>query len=346
MYTYYVIQNDTSGICSSDPVDLEVTVIQGIEASVSVTDVSCYGYSDGTAEVSVTDNGNGPFTYSWSDGTTSTSMTGQPAGEYTVTILDQNFCLRVMNAIITSPTEMTLNLDKSNNLCFGDQNSLIATNVSGSVPPYSYSWSDGSADDQISGLADGSYSVTVTDDNGCTKSEGVTITTPEEIMIDYTMTKENCNGSYDGEIHLNVTGGIATHYYTWPEGSYDTVATGLHNGTYNISVLDSNNCEKSVNLQLQSVYDFCLVPANVLTPNGDGKNDFWRIEFIELNPGATVIVFDRNGKKVFESTNYGNNTADAWDGTCSGTELPMGSYYYIITMGTDDPITGYVDIIR
>ncbi|MFH2094922.1 MAG: gliding motility-associated C-terminal domain-containing protein, partial [Bacteroidota bacterium] len=254
--------------------------------------------------------------------------------------------LRIMNAVISCPTELTMILNKTDNLCFGDQNSTISTSVSGSVPPYTYLWSDGSTTDNITGLADGSYSVTVTDSGGCTRTAGETIITPVEISIDFSTVKEQCNGSNDGEIHLEVSGGIKPYTFIWPEGSFDTVATGLHKGIYDISVIDDNNCEKSVSVQLKSVYDFCLIPASVLTPNGDGKNDFWRIEFIELNPDATVIVFNRNGRKVFESANYNNNIHDAWDGTNNGTLLPIGSYYYIITMGNSDPFTGYVDIIR
>jgi gliding motility-associated-like protein len=85
------------------------------------------------------------------------------------------------------------------------------------------------------------------------------------------------------------------------------------------------------------------VPSNVITPNGDGKNDYWKIEYIELYPSATVQVFDRTGRIVFESTGYDTQ----FNGTFNGKMLPIGSYFYVINLNNEsEPMKGFLDIIR
>ncbi len=85
-----------------------------------------------------------------------------------------------------------------------------------------------------------------------------------------------------------------------------------------------------------------VIPA-AFTPNGDGINDTWNIQYLDTYPGATVEVYNRNGEKVFSSVGYGN----PWDGRYRDVDLPMGTYYYII-----DPkhgrgkLTGSVTIVR
>ncbi|WP_293299375.1 gliding motility-associated C-terminal domain-containing protein [Pedobacter sp. UBA4863] len=99
-----------------------------------------------------------------------------------------------------------------------------------------------------------------------------------------------------------------------------------------------------VNLKLFGGGTAGLKPTNVLTPNGDGKNDFWTIENLnEMYPNNEVMVYDKVGKIVFRQKGYQGN----WDGTSNGNPLPAGTYYYQITTGTGlDRIKGAITIIR
>jgi gliding motility-associated-like protein len=91
-----------------------------------------------------------------------------------------------------------------------------------------------------------------------------------------------------------------------------------------------------------------IIPTNVITPNSDGKNDTWYIQFIEDYPGCKVEIFDRWGQKVYNSIGYTNE--NAWDGKNRGLRLPASVYYYVIELNTNasdeyDTFTGYITLL-
>jgi gliding motility-associated-like protein len=111
--------------------------------------------------------------------------------------------------------------------------------------------------------------------------------------------------------------------------------------TYRLTVTGKGGCERSDEVFVQ-LLKFPAIP-NTFTPNGDGINDQWRIDYLNTYPDNRVQIFTRAGKLVFESRGY--NTP--WDGTLKGKPLPFDTYYYIIEPGNGrDPITGYVTIIK
>ncbi|MBN2681157.1 MAG: gliding motility-associated C-terminal domain-containing protein [Bacteroidales bacterium] len=344
-YQFYVIQTDSTGLCVSSPLEVNVNFLPALEGYVSVTNASCFNSADGSAVVSATDNGNGPFSFEWNDGATGNSATNKLPGEYTVTIIDANFCLQILNVIIGSPSELMVDFSLSGNVCYGSQDITIMADAEGSTAPYTYSWSTGATEDQITITEAGEYSVTVSDNVGCIKSETTSVEIPDEIMVSDSIIKEACNGSNDGEIYLRTSGGIPPYSYTWQQTTADSVAIGLHKGVYSVTVRDFNYCEKNLNITLGSVYDQCIVPASVLTPNADGLNDTWKILFIEMYPDADVKIFNRQGVSVYSSKGYSDS--NAWDGTTNGKDLPMGSYFYVIDLNDgSNPLRGYVDIVR
>ncbi len=111
--------------------------------------------------------------------------------------------------------------------------------------------------------------------------------------------------------------------------------------TYTLTVTASGGCAASDKVFVK-VLKFPQIP-NTFTPNGDGINDVWRIEYLDTYPNCRVQVFTRTGQQVFESKGYGT----PWNGTKQGKELPFDTYYYIIEPGNGrDPITGYVTIVK
>jgi len=111
--------------------------------------------------------------------------------------------------------------------------------------------------------------------------------------------------------------------------------------TYRLTLTGIGGCTVSDTVFIK-VLKSPLVP-NAFSPNGDGINDTWRIQYLESYPGATIEVFNRYGQKVFESTGY----TTEWDGYFNGSLLPIGTYYYIINPRNGrKTITGAVTIIR
>jgi len=121
---------------------------------------------------------------------------------------------------------------------------------------------------------------------------------------------------------------------------------GIADGTYTVIVTDAHLCVKVDSVEVPYDGSSCLkrnmIPT-VITPNGDGYNDVWRIPLIELYPKASVEIFSRWGKLVFSSK---NGYTKPWDGTLNGNDLPMDSYHYVIDLGNGSkPITGNITII-
>jgi gliding motility-associated-like protein len=112
---------------------------------------------------------------------------------------------------------------------------------------------------------------------------------------------------------------------------------------YTVTGTNNQGCSVSGSITIGFSSNVLPNPVNVLTPNGDGKNDKWVIWNINRYPDNTVTVFDRAGRHVFYKKNYYND----WDGTYNGRVLDEGSYLYVITLGTGlDPVKGVLVIVR
>ena len=121
-------------------------------------------------------------------------------------------------------------------------------------------------------------------------------------------------------------------------------ARDMYAGEYVATVTDAHECVTSDTVVVGYTYESCLVIPNAFSPNGDGFNDYWMIEGLELYPNAEIRIYDRWGTRVYYSPNAMD---DPWDGTFDGRVLPIDSYHYIIDLQTDDPgIKGNVTIVR
>lgn len=119
------------------------------------------------------------------------------------------------------------------------------------------------------------------------------------------------------------------------------VTTPTEDITYTLTVTSSDGCEADDEVFVK-VLKAPAIP-NVFTPNGDGINDTWVIQYLESYPGATVEIFNRYGSLVYHSISY----PKPWDGTFGGKQMPAGTYYYIINPKNGrKQISGFVDIVR
>jgi gliding motility-associated-like protein len=231
----------------------------------------------------------------------------------------------ISNAIVT------------NKSCSDINNGSIDLTISGSG--YSITWSNSANSEDISNLTEGTYTVTV-DNSGCSVQQSYTITSPEALEI--TLVKKNnptCNNT-NGSILISVTGGTPSYTYQWQPGvSNDSIANNLSEGTYVIQVTDQAGCSTSLSVNLPCIEDSLVIPQ-LVTPNGDGKNDVWEIDLSNY-PNNVVKIFNRWGNLVFSANPYLPN--NYWDGKVGadvllsiGNEyLPVGTYYYVIDLYGD-----------
>lgn len=142
---------------------------------VAVSDVTCSGLCNGTAEA--TGQGQGNLTYSWSTvpASHSTYIDQLCAGSYSVTVTDVFGCVTTATAIIAEPSLLAINANVIHTTCVGCADGSLEATVSGGTPPYFYSWSNGSTDSLITGLIAGSYDLCLTDSNGCTLCNTFTV---------------------------------------------------------------------------------------------------------------------------------------------------------------------------
>lgn len=239
-YQLTVYNNDNGCVATS-----EVVVAQTPELIVDLensTNVNCFGENNGVASVTVS-GGNGAYTYEWSNGGTQASTEDLSAGTYNVVVSDEDNCSATYSIQIDQPDELSGNAASSNESSFQGNNGSATASPSGGAMGYSYLWSNGSTDATISSLAPGTYTVVITDANGCSTEETVTI---DEficsISSDVSSINVSCNGANDGQATASLTQGAGTPTYEWSNGATTSSVADLGAGTFTVIITDGNNC--------------------------------------------------------------------------------------------------------
>lgn len=233
-----------NGFGCSAQTSVTITQPSALALSRVITNVTCFAGNNGSIAVTAS-GGTAPYTYSWAPGgATTPTLSGKPAGTYTVTVTDSKGCQITATYTITQPTAITVTVSKTNASCFNSSTGSATATVSGGTSPYSYSWTpSGGNAATASGLAAGSYTVTVTDAKGCTGTSSVIITQPTAITASISSTNESCSYSNNGTATVTPAGGTAPYTYLWSPGAMNTATvTGLASGTYNVTVTDNKGC--------------------------------------------------------------------------------------------------------
>lgn len=242
-------------------------------------------------------------------------------------------CAKAETIEVTQPDRLVLESNVKTISCHGKTDGSIALNAIGGTEPYSFSiiMNDNfHSGNYLSGLPAGTYSLEVSDANGCLANNTIQLVEPEEFTSSYNVGMPSCNGNNDGFIEISAMGGTKPYMYGWDSYYSDVpMITGLRQGQYTISVVDANKCTYQVaSIMLTDMAGDCIKIPNVFTPNGDGVNDTWIIENIEMFPDATVYVFNRWGQMLYKGT--GND--EPWDGSYRGHYVPAGTYLYIVDL--------------
>ncbi len=249
--TYIIlVTNNTTGCTATD--NTSVSQTPSLTASIpNSNNVTCHGNNNGSATAQGS-GGNGTYTFNWSNGTTGQQATNLAAGTYTVTISDADDCTATATITISEPTELIANTTAIGESAVGANDGSATATPTGGVPAYTYLWSNGANTQSITGLAAGSYTVTVADANGCSTVESVTVASFNcaSFGIDISSANPSCNGSTDGEAIANPVGGTGPFVFLWSNGSTSNAVANLGAGTYNVTITDENACEITGNVTL------------------------------------------------------------------------------------------------
>ncbi len=204
----------------------------------------------------------GSVDYLWSTGENTSSLTNVGAGSYTVTVTDENLCTAEQTFIIQELPELeiqTIAFDEF--ICSGTLSALLEADVNGASGSVDYLWSTGESTSSLTNVGAGAYTVTVTDQNLCTAEETFVIQENSEIIIEGTLVEPDCNGSNNGEIDLNISGGLSPYQILWPDGSSETSISQLSAGEYSVIVTDAENCTQEAQFLLSNAANFSVTPT-------------------------------------------------------------------------------------
>ncbi|WCM41012.1 glycine-rich protein [Flavobacterium sp. CBA20B-1] len=245
---YSVLVTDHTGNTITE--NFTITEPAPIVGTVSKTDITCNGANDGTATVSVA-GGTAPYTYLWSNGMMSNMATNLNVGNYTVSITDANGCKTTASVSIAQPTALAITGTATNISCFGQNDGAITVSASGGTAPYSYSWSNGQSGTSLSSLAKGTYTVTITDANGCSKTETYTIVEPAFVHPPVAVNQSFCIGQNATLADVVITGSTIKWYSASTGGVLLPATTVLTNGTTYYASQTVGTCESSTRTAVQ-----------------------------------------------------------------------------------------------
>jgi len=195
-------------------------------------------------------------------------------------------------------------------------------------------------------LPSGMYQIRVEDLNDCYTEGETELIDPPLLVLSFDTEDAFCPDKPDGEMNLYIDGGVPGYWISWNGGLPDNEDrfTELYSGLYVATVRDAHECVTVDSVTVGFTHKSCLVIPNAFSPNGDGFNDTWVIEGLELYPNAELRIFDRWGTRIYYSPNAAD---DPWDGTFEGRVLPIDSYHYILDLNSDEKgERGNVTIVR
>jgi hypothetical protein len=217
----------------------------------SQTNINCFGNANGAATVQAA-GGNGSFTYAWSNGQTSATASNLSAGTYSVTVSDGENCTSTESVVISQPGELLANVSTTAQTAPGNNDGTASANVSGGTGSYTYAWSNGANTAQITGLAPGNYTVSVTDANGCQKVQTATVNAFGCAVSATTSSSDvTCNGTADGSASIALNNALEPYSYAWSNGETSAAISSLAPGTYTVSATDGNGCEVVASIDVE-----------------------------------------------------------------------------------------------
>ncbi|MBL4709105.1 MAG: T9SS type A sorting domain-containing protein, partial [Flavobacteriales bacterium] len=185
--------------------------------------------------------------YLWSNGSATATNTNLSAGTYTVTLSDANGCSSTNSAILTEPTALSASISSSTNVgCNGGSTGSATVGASGGTAPYTYLWSNAGTTTTNANLSAGTYTVTLSDANGCSSTSSAILTEPTALSASISSTTNvSCNGGGNGSATVATSGGTAPYSYLWSNGDTTATNTNLSAGTYTVTLSDANGCSST-----------------------------------------------------------------------------------------------------
>ena len=340
----------TDSVVSPDEISIDLD---------NIIDASCVEATDGSIAITI-QGGTPPLNIQWTDSegkdiSTDEDISNLLPMDYYITVTDINGCIKIDSFTVDTLLVVLAFAGNDTLICF--ENELLLTGSSNQINA-DFTWFDINTVEisdtnelYIPNQSPGTVTyVLMASYSGCSHTDTILVTVQDQVFVD---------AGTDIELYSDETGVIggsptssSNTIVDWSPSIYlsDTLATNPNviepneDTWYIVTVTDINGCINfdSVYVEVKPV----LVIPNGISPNGDGKNDTWQLQFVEDFPDLEVSVYNRWGELLF----YDNNSyPKPWDGKFNGEELPVGSYYYVIVLHDElypEPFTGPLTIMR
>lgn len=299
-----------------------ITKPQEISISPEIKDVTCFDKGNGEISVQVS-GGTQPYNFDWSysSQTNSNNLNNLPAGTYSLTVTDSQSCKLTQSYEIYSPLDYVVDVNKTKITCHNENDGEISMNISGASPPYQINWTPSvSSSTSASNLSPGSYTIEISDQNNCIRTEQVQFKNPPLINHEIIVVDNNCFGDRTGEININSEGGVPPFTYEWIHTSSNSSRlAGLPADTYSVQITDDVNCTNQFNIPIEQgeelTFQLNLSPTECDNATGTGLLNIlsgeapftisWKQEGVELSNSTTasklgpgyvqIEVLDNNG---------------------------------------------------
>lgn len=282
--------------------------------SHTTTDPAC-GMANGAIDFSVT--GNGPFTYLWSNAATIEDLTNIVAGSYTVTVTDGTGCTYDYTVNLSNTGSVTLSAVVTNEVCDGANDGAIDLSVGAGA--FNYLWSNSAVTEDLTGLAPGTYTVTVSDGT-CIGVQSYTVNPASVIVVSSSITNENC-GDQEGVINLSLQGGVTPFTYLWSNGETAQNIDDLQQGNYFVTITDANNCTSIDSFTVINLVGNCVPSCDLditsfLTANENCADGTGSIDITVFTTSGPITYAWSNGATTedlsgLSAGSYGVTVTDA-----------------------------------
>jgi len=330
---------------------------------VSATNVSCNGGSNGAINISVT-GGSQPYTYFWVNGATTQDISNLTAAPYEIEVTDANGCKSSKSILVTEPAPISLVMNTINASC-GNADGSATVVASGGTGVFTYLWSNSASTASATGLSAGNYSVTVTDNNGCSNITQATIINIGGAIVTLDSIKPAGCNSGTGSIYVTVTGGVLPYTYAWSNGATTQDLIGVAPSTYGLVVHGGNSCIGAFNATIPSQIPFAPTICMVTVDTATGTNQclFEKDSILNLgishyniyretsSSGVYVLIGNKPAHQLSVWTDpSANPQQQAWRykisavDTC-GIESPISNFHKTIHLSANIGLGNVVNLI-
>lgn len=330
--TYTVVVTDANG-CTATTSVLVKQNLQIIASDVTLVEPICHGDTNGSITI-VAQGGVPPMTYSLNGAPFVSNGSFAPlwSGTHVITVMDAKGCSYDTVLVLTQPDPVGANIKTDGIYCVDQNDARMTVIGTGGRGNYTYYLKPGlfvNKSGIFKDISAGTYTLTIVDQAGCQLDTVVTVNLPDNPLGTVMSHGDiGCYGTGDeGWAKVTAVGGMAPYTYFWHATPVQTtdVAIGLRYGWHAVTVTDARGCSKkdSTYIEPGPCCDEVFIP-NAFTPNGDGRNDVWRVVTAAGIDLKQLDIYDRWGNRVWSATDIN----DAWDGTYRGKNEDMNTFYY------------------